>query len=95
VLVGTKQAMQETFGSVCHGAGRTLSRHQALKLQSYPEAVKKLENLGLIFKTASPGGLLEEMPEAYKDIDEIVDVVDRVGIAKKVARLRPLAVIKG
>ncbi|MFH0912426.1 MAG: RtcB family protein [Patescibacteria group bacterium] len=95
VLAGTQQAMEQTFGSVCHGAGRVLSRHQATKLYPYKEAVAKLQAGGLIFKTASPGGLLEEMPAAYKDIDHVIEVVVNAGIAKKIAKLKPLAVIKG
>ena len=95
VLAGTENAMIESFGSVCHGAGRALSRHKAQKLYSFEEAIKKLKSMGLVFKTASGAGLLEEMPEAYKDIDSVIEAVVGAGLAKKVAKLKPLAVIKG
>jgi len=95
ILVGTQAAMIETFGSVCHGAGRRLSRHKVKKLHSFQEAFDILEKAGLVLRTASRGGVLEEMPEAYKDINEVVEVVVGAGIAKKVAKTKPLAVIKG
>lgn len=95
VLVGTEQAMQESFGSTCHGAGRTMSRHAAKRQLSGPELKSRMEEKGIIIQCPSMKDLLEEAPEAYKNIDEIVEVVDSAGIAKRVARLVPLAVIKG
>ncbi|MBI3017775.1 MAG: RtcB family protein [Deltaproteobacteria bacterium] len=95
VLVGTEQAMRESFGSCCHGAGRRMSRHQAMK-QVRGEALRKdLEKQGIHIQAGSLRGLAEEAPLAYKDVDSVVDIVHKAGIAKKVARLRPLVVIKG
>ncbi len=95
VLLGTEQAMQETFGSTCHGAGRVLSRHQAIRQAKGRRIWKELEEKGIIVRSAGRETLAEEMSEAYKDISEVVDVVHRAGISKKVARLRPLGVVKG
>lgn len=95
VLVGTEKAMAESFGSTCHGAGRRMSRAESRRRVSGQMLKKELEAQGIIIRCASLSGLTEEAPLAYKDIDEVVDVVDRAGLAKKVARLRPLAVIKG
>lgn len=95
VLVGTNQAMQDTFGSSCHGAGRRMSRHAALKAIDGGRLKDELENKGIVIATGSIRGLAEEAPEAYKDVDEVVAVAHQAGIAKKVARLKPLAVIKG
>jgi len=95
VLVGTDTAMRETFGSTCHGAGRVMSRHQAIKNARGREIDRELGELGIIVRSASRRTLAEEMPAAYKDIDEVVRVVHEAGISRKVARLRPLAVVKG
>ncbi len=95
VLVGTEKAMAESFGSTCHGAGRRMSRAESRRRVSGQMLKKELEAQGVIIRCASLSGLTEEAPLAYKDIDEVVDVVDRAGLAKKVARLVPLAVIKG
>jgi len=95
LLVGLESAMRETFGSTCHGAGRVMSRMQAKRTISGPELRQRLSSMGVIAEAASTKGLVEEAPEAYKDIDAVVDVVQRAGIAKKVARLRPVAVVKG
>jgi tRNA-splicing ligase RtcB len=95
VLLGTEKAMQETFGSTCHGAGRVLSRHQAIKLARGRKIWRELEEKGIIVRSAGRETLAEEMSEAYKDISSVVDVVHRAGISKKVARLRPLGVVKG
>ncbi|MBN1592422.1 MAG: RtcB family protein [Candidatus Coatesbacteria bacterium] len=95
VLVGTETAMQETFGSTCHGAGRLLSRHQAIKKAKGRQIDTELEKEGIIVRSASRKTLAEEMPAAYKDIDEVIRVVHEAGISKKVARLRPIGVIKG
>ena len=95
VLVGQQGAMEQTFGSACHGAGRVLSRHAAVRLSKGRHIDQELRELGVVAKARSRKGLAEEQPEAYKDVDVVVDVVDKAGLAKKVARLRPLGVIKG
>ncbi len=95
VLVGTEKAMKETFGSTCHGAGRVLSRHQAIKKAKGRSIWREMEERGIIVRSAGRETLAEEMSEAYKDISNVVDVVHNAGISKKVARLRPIGVIKG
>jgi tRNA-splicing ligase RtcB len=95
VLVGTERAMEETFGTVCHGAGRAMSRTAAKKGRDARLETKKLEEQGIILRAETRDGILEEIPEAYKDIDAVVDVVHHAGLARKVARLKPLGVIKG
>ena len=95
LLVGLPGAMAQSFGSSCHGAGRLMSRTQAKKEIDGHELRERLERMGIIAEAASTKGLVEEAPEAYKDVDAVVGVVARAGIAKKVARLVPVAVIKG
>jgi len=95
VLVGTPQAMMETFGSTCHGAGRLLSRHQALKAAKGRSILQELAAKGIVVRGASRGTIAEEIPEAYKDVDNVVEVVHGAGISRKVAKLHPLGVIKG
>jgi len=95
ILVGTNKAEKLTFGSTAHGAGRVMSRHEALKHQRGEDVKSKLKKMGIEIKSGSCKGLAEEAPEAYKDIDEVIRVVDELGINKKVARLKPLVVIKG
>ncbi len=95
VLAGTKLAMQETFGSCCHGAGRAMSRNQAMKAARGRRIDRELGQQGIYVRAAGRGTLTEEMPEAYKDVNEVVDVVAAAGLAVKVARLRPLGVMKG
>jgi tRNA-splicing ligase RtcB (3'-phosphate/5'-hydroxy nucleic acid ligase) len=95
VLVGTEKAMEETFGSTCHGAGRVMSRHQATKAAKGRAIARELEDKGIIVKGASQGTLVEEIPEAYKDVNDVVNVVHQAGISKKVVKLVPLGVIKG
>ena len=95
VLLGTERAMEESFGSTCHGAGRLMSRHQAIKKAKGRSIWREMEDKGIIVMAAGRGTLAEEMPEAYKDISNVVDVVHNAGLSKKVARLRPLGVIKG
>jgi tRNA-splicing ligase RtcB len=95
VLVGTRAAMEETFGSTCHGAGRLLSRHEALRRTRGRSIGKELEKKGILVLSASTRTLAEEVPEAYKDVSDVVDTVHQAGISRKVARLRPLCVIKG
>ncbi|MCW5983185.1 MAG: RtcB family protein [Bryobacteraceae bacterium] len=95
ILVGSDGAMQETFGSVCHGAGRLLSRTAARKGRNAKQVEAALEAQGIIVRSETRDGILEEIPEAYKDVDEVIEVVHRAGLARKVARLRPMGVIKG
>ncbi len=87
--------MKETFGSTCHGAGRRLSRHQAKKVAKGRAIIRELEDRGICVRTAGKGTLMEEIPEAYKDVTDVVNVVHNAGIGKKVARLKPMGVIKG
>jgi len=94
VLHGTEEA-KESFYSTCHGAGRRMSRHAAIRILSGKEIIENLENKGIIVKCYSMRGIAEEAPQAYKNIDEVVAVVHQAGLSKKVARLTPLAVIKG
>ncbi len=95
VLVGTGRAMEIAFGSTCHGAGRVMSRSQALKKIWGADLKRELEEQGLVIRAGSTKGLAEEAPAAYKDVSQVVEVVHGAGLARKVARLRPLAVIKG
>ncbi len=95
VLVGTKDSMTRSFGSSCHGAGRVMSRSKAKKEVRGDELRKELEGRGIKVRAGSMPGLAEEAPSAYKDVDAVVDTVSAAGIAKKVARLKPVAVIKG
>jgi len=94
ILAGAAGAAQ-TFFSVCHGAGRLLSRHAALRVVQGSELKKQLEELGIVVRSLSLKGLAEEAPLAYKDINNVVEVVAKAGLAKKVARLKPLGVVKG
>jgi len=94
VLVGTRKG-EEAFYSTCHGAGRTMSRHAAIRRFPGSEVVQSLEAKGIIVKYRGLRGIAEEAPLAYKDVDSVVDVVHQAGLSKKVAKLVPLAVIKG
>ena len=95
VAVGLERAMTETWGSVCHGAGRVQSRHAAKRMLAGVNLVKRLAAQGIIVRAQNPRLLAEEASEAYKDVTSVVDVLEHAGIARKVVRLRPLAVIKG
>jgi len=95
VLAGSDGAMRETFGSVCHGAGRLMSRTAAKKGRNARDVQNKLEEQGILVRSETRDGILEEIPEAYKNVDEVIDVVHNAGLARRVARLRPLGVIKG
>ena len=95
VLVGTDAGFGLSFGSTCHGAGRAMSRTAAKKVQKGNEVRKALEDRGIVVRCASAGELAEEAPHAYKDVDRVVDVVHDAGLARKVARLVPLGVVKG
>jgi len=95
VLIGTHGSMEQTFGSTCHGAGRVWSRAHARKMVRGQRLRQELEDRGIAVRTGSMPGLAEEAPQAYKDVSRVVDVVSRAGIGSKVARLEPIAVIKG
>jgi tRNA-splicing ligase RtcB len=95
VCVGAEPAMEQTFGSTCHGAGRVLSRKQAKKRGKGRSIARELEDKNIIVMAHGHGTLSEEMPEAYKDVSRVVDVMDGAGISPRVARLKPVGVIKG
>jgi len=95
VLVGTEKSMEHSLGSCCHGAGRTMSRRKAKRSINGSELRRELEGRGIKVRAGSMPGLAEEAPKAYKDVDVVVDAVAGAGIARKVARLRPVAVVKG
>ncbi len=95
ILVGQEKAMQETFGSACHGAGRVMSRTQAIKTSRGRSISRELADQGVLVMAGSKGTLGEEMPEAYKNLNDVVQVVHDAGIARKVAKLKSVACIKG
>ncbi|MCL4406017.1 MAG: RtcB family protein [Patescibacteria group bacterium] len=95
LLMGESAAMKESFGSSCHGAGRRMSRTEARRKIRGGELKQKLSAEGVSINAGSISGLAEEAPEAYKDVDQVVDVISRSGIAAKIARMKPVAVIKG
>jgi tRNA-splicing ligase RtcB len=95
VLVGQQGAMERSFGTVCHGAGRQLSRTAARKRIQGAELRRELEERGITVRCPSNRGLAEEAPFAYKEVDKVVGVVERAGLARRVARLRPIGVVKG
>jgi len=95
LLVGTKKAEELTWASTAHGAGRVMSRHEAIRKQKGEEVKKRLEERGITIEAGSWKGLAEEAPEAYKDVDEVVSVSHKVGIGNLICKLKPLAVMKG
>jgi tRNA-splicing ligase RtcB (3'-phosphate/5'-hydroxy nucleic acid ligase) len=95
VLAGAQGAMEQSFGSSCHGAGRLLSRSMAIKKAKGRSIYRELEDKGIFVQSRGRETLKEEMPEAYKDVSQVVDVVHETGLATRVARLRPLGAIKG
>lgn len=95
VLVGTEQAMKETFGSSCHGAGRAMSRAQAKRETRAEELIKQMKSQNILVRAQTKSGLTEEKPDAYKNVSEVVEVVHNAGIAQKVAKMIPIAVMKG
>lgn len=95
VLVGQQGSMDKTFGTTCHGAGRAMSRTQAVKEAAGRRIDKELEARGVIARAPNQKGLAEEQPKAYKNVDEVVEVVHKAGLSSKVARMRPIGVIKG
>lgn len=95
VLVGVDEARERSFSSVCHGAGRVMSRRQAKKQIDFEKLTSQLKQQGIVITVGSKWGVVEEAPQAYKDVSEVIEVVDRVGLANKVARLEPWVVVKG
>ena len=95
ILVGTEKAMRETFGSTCHGAGRVMSRHEAKRRIRGEEVERRLATKGIKVRAKSYKTLSEETPEAYKDIEAVVEAVHNAGISRKIARMRPIGVVKG
>jgi tRNA-splicing ligase RtcB (3'-phosphate/5'-hydroxy nucleic acid ligase) len=95
VLAGDQGAMDKSFGSSCHGAGRTLSRSIAIKKARGRSIQRELEDKGIFVQAGGRHTLMEEMPEAYKDVSQVVEAVTSAGLARKIARLRPIGVIKG
>jgi tRNA-splicing ligase RtcB len=95
VCVGEQRAMRETWGSTCHGAGRIRSRHEAIRLLKGVNIAQRLEQQGILVRAHNKAALAEEASEAYKDVADVVDVLNNAGIARRVARTRPLAVVKG
>jgi tRNA-splicing ligase RtcB len=95
VLAGRAGAMERSFGTACHGAGRRLSRTRARKRIEGAELRRALEEQGITVRSPSNRGLAEEAPLAYKEVDKVVDVVERAGLAAKVAQLHPIGVVKG
>jgi tRNA-splicing ligase RtcB len=95
VMVGTQTSMNETFGSVCHGAGRSMSRSEAKRRFSADRIFKELQDKGIVILAKGKSTVVEESSQAYKNIDDVTSAVVGAGLAKKVARLRPLAVVKG
>jgi tRNA-splicing ligase RtcB len=93
--VGTDRAVKESFGSVCHGAGRKMSRHAAKRGVSDADVARDLAAKGIVAIAASRGGLAEEASEAYKDVAEVVEVCHRAGLCKRVVKTYPLGVVKG
>jgi tRNA-splicing ligase RtcB len=95
IAVGTDKAMEETFGSSCHGAGRNLSRRKAMKNAKGRDLMKELNEKGIVIQAKGYKTIAEEMPGAYKDVADVVNVMHDEGIIRKVAKIRPIGVIKG
>jgi tRNA-splicing ligase RtcB len=95
ILVGTAQGEQRSFSSSCHGAGRSMSRHQALKQHYGRQVIDQLAQEGIVIRSPSSRGVAEEAPDAYKDVGAVVDAADAAGLSHKVAKLKPMVCIKG
>ena len=95
LLVGTKKAEEESFSSTCHGAGRVKSRHEAIKTVDLNSLLKELKSKGIEVRATGKKTIVEEAPSAYKDVDEVVEVVHNAGISRKVCKMKPLGVVKG
>jgi len=95
VLVGMPGSIRESFGSSCHGAGRVLSRRKAKRMFNKNTLLRQLARKGIVVRAESVATILEEAPDAYKDVSQVVEVVEMAGISKKVSRNRPIIVVKG
>jgi tRNA-splicing ligase RtcB (3'-phosphate/5'-hydroxy nucleic acid ligase) len=95
VLAGTRESESRAFSSACHGAGRAMSRHQALRTWRGRQVVDELAARGILVRSQSMRGVAEEAPDAYKNVTAVVDAADAAGLARKVARLAPLVCVKG
>ena len=95
ILVGTVEEENGSFGSTCHGAGRVMSRSKALRELNVRQVRQELSTKGIELKAANKDTIIEEAPESYKDIDQVIDACQTVGVSKKVAKLIPIGVIKG
>ncbi len=95
ILLGTEGAMRDTFGSTCHGAGRLMSRKAAIRAARGRSITKELEADDIMVRAATRATIDEEMPDAYKDVSDVVRVVHNAGISRKVARMAPMCVVKG
>jgi tRNA-splicing ligase RtcB len=95
VLAGRQRSMERSFGTTCHGAGRRMSRTAVRKAVDGGQLRRQLEDAGVVVRALSARGLAEEAPEAYKDVDRVVEIVERAGLAARVVRLRPIGVVKG
>ncbi|RNA03974.1 tRNA-splicing ligase -like protein [Brachionus plicatilis] len=95
VLTGTDEGMNSTFGSTCHGAGRALSRAKSRRNLDWNDVLKELEDKGISIRVASPKLVMEEAPDSYKNVTDVVETCHQAGISKKCIKLKPIAVIKG
>ena len=95
LLIGTERAFKDTWGSTCHGAGRMMSRHEAIRQARGRSIYQEMMDRGIVVRAKGKHTLAEEMPQAYKDVRDVVEVVDKAGISRKIARMRPLGVVKG
>jgi tRNA-splicing ligase RtcB (3'-phosphate/5'-hydroxy nucleic acid ligase) len=95
ILTGTERGMTETFGSTCHGAGRALSRAKSRRNIDYMDILNQMKEKNIAIRVASPKLVMEEAPESYKNVTDVVDTCHQAGISKKCVKLRPIAVIKG
>ena len=95
LLVGTQTGMELAFGSACHGAGRSMSRHQATRQWKGRQVIEDLAIQGILIRSPSRRGVAEEAPGAYKDVTTVVDAAEQAGLARKVAKMRPMVCVKG
>jgi tRNA-splicing ligase RtcB len=95
LLIGQERAMKETFGSTCHGARRVMSRHQAQRAARGRNLYAEMAAAGVVVRSRGRATVAEEMPAAYKDVADVVEVMEAAGVSRKVARLKPFAVVKG
>jgi len=95
ILTGTERGMQETFGSTCHGAGRAMSRNRSRRSLDYTDVLQMLADQGISIRVASPKLLMEEAPDSYKDVEQVVDTCHQAGISNKCVKLKPICVVKG